>query len=251
MPFISWHEYKARLKSYFWFTKRELYDLAFLVFFFALIFSFNKWGLETFDFITGIKNLVLAIFLVGISVLLHHVVQRLFAIYFGYKPEQRIWWLGIILGLILVIFSNGRLMVFAGSYVMIHMHTALRLGKFRYGPSIKTLGFVAMFGPLANLLFAGLLKAINTSIGSPVLDSLIGFNFMLAVYNALPWPPLDGSKMFFGSRLAYAFFLGIIVSFLVLVYVLGFSLMFSLIIALLLGIISWIVFYLAFERYVD
>ena len=100
MPFLSWHEYRERLKKYFWFSKREWYDLAFLVFFFALIFSFNKWGLVTFDFFTGFKNLILAIFIVGISVFIHHAVQRLFALYFGYKPEQRIWWIGILFGLI-------------------------------------------------------------------------------------------------------------------------------------------------------
>lgn len=248
MPFLSWHEYRERLKRYFWFTKRELYEFALLVFFFALIFSFNKWGVEAFDFSTGLRNLLLAIVIVGISVFVHHAVQRLFAIYFGYKPEQRIWWLGVLLGLVLIIFSNGRLMVFAGSYVMIHMHSMLRLGKHRYGPSIKTLGFVAIFGPLANLLFAGILKAINMSVGSPVLESFIGFNFMLAVYNALPLPPLDGSKMFFGSRLAYVFFIGIILSFLLFMYVFGFSFVVALILALLIGVVSWIAFYLGIER---
>lgn len=248
MPFLSWHEYRERLKRYFWFTKRELYEFGLLVFFFALIFSFNKWGIETFDFSTGMRNLVLAIVLVGISVFVHHAVQRLFAIYFGYKPEQRIWWLGILVGLILIIFSNGRLMVFAGSYLTMHMHTMLRLGKHRYGPSIKTLGFVAIFGPLASLFFAGILKVINMSVGSPVLESLIGFNFMLAIYNALPFPPLDGSKMFFGSRLAYVFFIGIILSFLLLIYILEFSFVTSLLIALLIGVVCWIIFYLGIER---
>ncbi|MBW2973247.1 hypothetical protein KY346_02560 [Candidatus Woesearchaeota archaeon] len=247
---MNWPEYKDRLKRYFWFNKKEMRELVLLIFLFAFIFSFDKWGVEKFDLLMGIKSLVLALIIVAISVFIHHAVQRLAALYLGYRPESRIWWLGILIGIVVLIFSNGRLMIFAGSYFMIHMLTAQRLGKHRYGPSITSLGYVAMLGPLANVLFAGLLKMLNYGIGSAFLESMIGFNFMLAIYNVLPFPPLDGSKMFFGSRLAYAFFLGMIASFLVLVYVLGFSVIASIIISFLLGAVCWIVFYLLYERFV-
>ncbi len=54
---------------------------------------------------------------------------------------------------------------------------------------------------------------INSGIGSPVLDLMIGFNLLYAIYNAIPFPPLDGSRMIFSSRLAYFFFAGLMLGF--------------------------------------
>ncbi len=249
MAWITWHEYKDRVKRYFWFNKTELRDLFLLVLFFALIFSFDKWGGTTFNLIDGLKNLIIAFILVAISVFIHHSIQRLAALYLGYRPEQRIWWLGILIGLAVVIFSNGRIMVFAGSFLMIHMLTRQRLGKYRYGPSMKSFGYVAMLGPVANLLFAGILKAINMNIGSPLLDAFVGLNLLLAFYNAIPIPPLDGSRLVFGSRLGYVFFIGAMLAFLALFYVLALSIIACLVLAFLMGIVSWIVFYVLFERF--
>jgi len=249
MGAISWHEYKDRINRYFWFNKTELRDFILVVFVFAFILSFDKWGVNKFDVALGLKNLFIALFFVAISVFLHHAVQRLAALYLGYKPEQKIWWLGLLICLIFLIFSNGRIMIFAGSYFFIHMLTAQRLGKHRYGPSMKSFGYLAMLGPLANLLFAGILKAITWNIASPTLDILIDFNFLFAIYNAIPFPPLDGSRMIYGSRLAYFFFAGLMLSFIFFVYIVGFALIVSLILALLIGIIAWVIFYLMFERF--
>ncbi len=249
MAWITWHEYKDRINRYFWFNKIEIRDFLLLVLFFALIFSFDKRGGATFNLLDGLKNLVVSFILVAISVFIHHAVQRLAALYLGYRPEQRIWWLGVLIGLAVVIFSNGRIMVFAGSFLMIHMLTRQRLGKYRYGPSMKSFGYAAMLGPVANLLFAGILKAINMSIGSPLLDSFVGLNLLLAFYNAIPIPPLDGSRLVFGSRLGYVFFIGAMLAFLALFYVLALSIIACLVLAFLVGIVSWIVFYVLFERF--
>ena len=249
MGTISFHEYKDRIKRHFWFNKPELRDFLLLVLFFSLIFSFDKWGGATFNLIDGLKNLVIEIILVTVSVFIHHSVQRLAALYLGYRPEQRIWWLGVLIGLAVVIFSNGRIMVFAGSFLMIHMLTRQRLGKYRYGPSMKSFGYVAMLGPVANLLFAGILKTINMSIGSPLLDAFVGLNLLLAFYNVIPVPPLDGSRLVFGSRLGYVFFIGAMLAFLALFYLFALSIIVCLVLAFLIGIVSWIVFYILIERF--
>lgn len=246
---ISWPEYKDRLKRYFWFSKTELRDFFLLVLFFALIFSFDKWGGVVFDLAAGLKNFAIAVVLIAVSVFIHHSVQRLAAIYLGYRPEQRIWWLGVLIGLAVVIFSNGRILVLAGSFLMIHMLSAQRLGKYRYGPSLASFGYVAMLGPVANLLFAGILKTVNMGIGSPVLDSFVGLNLLLALWNTFPIPPLDGSRLMFGSRLGYFFFIGGMLGFLVFFYVFALSILLCLVLAFIVGIISWIVFYLMFERF--
>ena len=74
----------------------------------------------------------------------------------------------------------------------------LRKGK--WGPAV-----VAIAGPLANIFVAlvfGLLIRFGSTIGLPIafydIFALIVFlNILLAVFNMLPIPPLDGSKVFF------------------------------------------------------
>lgn len=68
---------------------------------------------------------------------------------------------------------------------------------FRYGP-LK----VALAGPLSNLalaLFFGLIIRLGMGILSPITLQLLGIivlmNCFLAVFNLVPIPPLDGSKI--------------------------------------------------------
>ena len=56
MALISWAEYQDRIKRYFWFSKTETRDFILLVFFFAFILSFDKWGVDKFDVALGLKN---------------------------------------------------------------------------------------------------------------------------------------------------------------------------------------------------
>ena len=68
----------------------------------------------------------------------------------------------------------------------------------RYGP-LK----VALAGPISNIflaIFFGLFLRLSQSIISETMASLFSFivfiNIFLAVFNLLPLPPLDGSKIF-------------------------------------------------------
>lgn len=245
---MNWPDYKDRLKRYFWFSKKEVTHFAILTVVFAFMFSFNKWGVDSFDAASGAKNFIIAIALVAISLFIHHAAQRFIALKFGFKPEQFIWWPGILLGLVLIIFSNGNIMVFAGSYLLIHQISHYRLGRRRIGPNIRTWGYIALFGPVINVAIAGLAFAVNLSLGSDLLNNFMWFNFMLAIYNALPFPPLDGGIMFFASRMTYAFFAGVIYGYLLLIYAFGIIGLSAIFISVLIGCICWLGFYFFFEK---
>lgn len=80
-------------------------------------------------------------------------------------------------------------------------YNPLALRNLRWGPA-----FVALAGPAANIalavLFGGLMQvAAQMSLVTPALTSLLAvivrINLLLAMFNLVPIPPLDGSKLLF------------------------------------------------------
>ena len=57
---------------------------------------------------------------------------------------------------------------------------------------------VAIAGPMANIIFAQTLLVLVKITGFPFLMLGVYFNLGLAVFNLLPIPPLDGSRILAG-----------------------------------------------------
>lgn len=79
----------------------------------------------------------------------------------------------------------------------------------RRGP-ISGMALVSLAGPLSNLVAAGLFGlAAKLSGGVPdIISYIVFFNIILALFNLIPLPPLDGFKIALGilpPRLSYSF----------------------------------------------
>src|SRR3989344_7032221 len=204
---MSWANYKDKLDKYFWFSKEEWKAFVITVLIGALIYSWNSWGDVRFDAAQGAKSLIIAIILVGVAVFVHHAVQRMFALTLGFRAEHRLWWYGLVIGLMLAMLSRGSIVFFAASGTLIHLMPIHRLGAFRYGPNLATFSKIAFAGPFASALLAYLAKLlIALDIVSPSAGHrFFMLNAMFALMNILPIPPLDGSRIFFSSRAEYLF----------------------------------------------
>jgi len=76
---------------------------------------------------------------------------------------------------------------------------------------------------------------------------MIHFNLIFAVWQVLPFPPLDGSKLFFGSRMVYALGFFFVIAAALLLYI-NIPVWIAIIGALLIGVICWVLYYILLER---
>ncbi len=243
---MSLRNYIDKLKRYFWFSQEELLHFAMAVFLIAIIYSWTEWGIDRFDFQIGIKNLLRAVVLVGITVFVHHAGQRMTALSLGFKAEQRIWWYGFLIGLMLVILTRGQIKFLAATGTLAYLLPVHRLGAFRYGPNLTTLSKIALAGPVLNIFFSAIVITLSWwgILPQALSNELFVLNISFAAWNLLPIPPLDGAKVFYFSRLTYVFLFGSIISYVLMVYFLN---IYSYIIALLIGSIIWLLYYIFFE----
>ena len=246
----TWANEIDKIKRFFWPSKEEWKALIIMTLAFAFIFSFNEWGTDSFDLSMGLKNFSIAFIIAGISVFIHEAGHRIMALKFGFRAETKLWWYGIIIGIVLTIITGGKLVFLAAHGIFIHQLSTHRLGYFRYGPNILVFGLISLMGPLCNIFFATIIKTADVWFGAgltnvPFFAKLFIFNWILAAWNLLPIPPLDGSRMLFYSRMWYAFIFGAIGSYVILVYLFG---IYSYFIAIALGAIIWLIYYLTVER---
>jgi len=239
--------YLDKLNRYFWFSREELLHFSLATLCLAFIYSWTDWGVQRFDVAVGLKNYITAVIFIAITLFVHHAGQRMTALSLGFRAEHRIWWYGILIGLIAVALTNGKVTFLAATGFIVYLLPMHRLGAFRYGPNITTIAKIALAGPLTSIFFSALIKSIEwAGLLSPTISNkLFTLNIAFAAWNLLPIPPLDGAKIFYNSRLTYVFIFGSIASYVFMVYFLN---IYSYIIALLIGCIVWLLYYIFFEK---
>ncbi|HLD06246.1 MAG TPA: hypothetical protein VJC16_01795 [Candidatus Nanoarchaeia archaeon] len=246
---MGWFDLKDKIKRYYRFSPEEIKGLVIATLIIGFIVSFKDWGYEAFDAAIGLRNLLIALLMVGLSLLVQQTGHKIAGLSAGFTVEFRVWTYGLILGLVLILVSRGNLWFLAPGGIVIYHLTTHRLGYFRYGTNVWALGMVALAGPIANVLFGGLFKTLTIyfswiPLNAALVDKLFILNMALAVYSLLPIPPLPGANLFFASRLWYAFLMGALATYLVLA-LLG---VYSYVFALIGGIIIWLLFYSLFEK---
>ena len=239
-----------KIKKYYTFTGYEIRGLAISILVLAFVISFDKWGGASFDFSAGIFNFFNAILIVALSILVHDAGQRIWGLAIGYRIEFKMWTFGLVASLVLAFLNNGRIpylwLIVPGGF-MIHHLAGHRLGWFRYGINYLGQGMVAFAGPLFTLTLVILLQIINAFAPSLLIVNAIRFNVIYLITSLLPIPPLDGSKLFFGSRMAYAFMMPAVL-FATIMVVADVPIFLSIVLSLLVGMILWLVYYISFER---
>jgi Zn-dependent protease len=158
--------------------------------------------------IGGLISIVILIF----SAIFHEVAHGLVAEHFG-DPTARLMgrltlnprkhidpFMSILLPLLLIV---------SGSPIIFGAAKPVPVDPFNLRDGRRDMSLVALAGPLTNvliaILFALIIKALfllpsnlylQTSIIIPILSIVVRINLLLAIFNLIPIPPLDGSKVF-------------------------------------------------------
>ncbi len=189
----------------------------------AFVFSFREWGTEGFSVITGITNWILYILVVAIALILKQIGHKIVAKKYGASSEFRIWSieryglskskkfpksfvgyriqtfpLGLILSITLAFVSNG-LIKFAA------VTSSKIKEKYRLGKKFKNLtefetAAISLAGPLTNLFLAIIFQITGNLFN---FERFVIVNSALAMYSMIPLSKLDGSRIFFGSKILY------------------------------------------------
>lgn len=98
------------------------------------------------------------------------------------------------------------LLILSGSPVIFGAAKPVPIDPFNLKEGRKDVAIVSLAGPLTNVILAiaatALIRLLNFQpsellfILSPILILIVKLNLLLAIFNLLPIPPLDGSKVF-------------------------------------------------------
>ena len=170
------------------FSRTEITHILISILVLTIAFSFWKSGGLIFN-----RNLDLIIrsipyAFVGVltAFFFHELSHKFMAQKFGLWAEYRLFPLGLLLALIISVFTG---------YVFAAPGAVMFMGGARYHET----GRIAMAGPLANIIIASVTFPLYYLLFDTQFGTIIGFiciiNTILAVFNLLPFGPLDGVKI--------------------------------------------------------
>jgi len=229
------------------FKREELgyFGLSALVLGYIIAFSAFTW----LGWLIGI-GLALAMIAV------HVIVQKLVAYKFGADLEYDLWhirrywfyekaylkkWLfpaWLIIPLVLSIITAGLIKWF-GVLTFEARPTTRRIKKRWFEITEWEFALIAVSGIFANLVIA----IISQFLG---WNEFAALNILFAFFNALPFSQLDGTKIFFGSRILWLFTIILIIAMLILISIS--NIVATVIAALALAIITILIFYTKYEQ---
>ncbi len=235
----EWHDIVDKTKRYYKFTPSELKNVIVSIILLTFIVAFKEFNL---------LNIINSLIIVSISLLVHLYAQRITGLSIGYLSEYKIWTFGLLFAVVIAFVSNGVIWLLIPGGIIIHHLAGHRMGFARYGLNYLGAGMIALWGSVASMFLAIFFKILYAAIPLALLNKAMMFNIAYAVYTMLPIPPLNGSRLFFGSRMIYMFSLASIVGGAALL-ITKLPIMLSVIGALLIGLICWLCYYIFFEKY--
>lgn len=132
-----------------------------------------------------ISGFIIMLLTFGVSFIAHELAHKYVAQQYGFWAEFRYWQTGLILGFLMAFTP---LLFLAPGAVYIHSGYA--------GMSKKQNAYISLAGAGTNTVLAFIFLIFTPVLGAGIAGFGVEINLILAIFNLLPIPPLDGSKVF-------------------------------------------------------
>ncbi len=124
---------------------------------------------------------------------LHELAHKFMANKFGASAEFRLWKEGLMMAVVLAIATNGSFVFAAPGAVMI---SGVKFGLRGLAHLNRMeMGMIGAAGPVTNIALAALFAVLYSATANPIMVYAARINMSLAIFNMIPIPPLDGSKV--------------------------------------------------------
>ncbi|MFH1275865.1 MAG: hypothetical protein ABIH82_02030, partial [Candidatus Woesearchaeota archaeon] len=240
---VYWKEKISRYKQYFRFNNNEITGLAVAALLTGFIFSFRDWGGASFNFLLGIRNMILAILAAGLLFFVRVSLQKLYGLSGGYKVEFKPLWGGIIGAVILAFVTNGLIPIILIGGTTVIFISKHRMGEYRYGFSYWNNGIISMWA-----IYAAIIMGCFFGLGAYIFPSSYFFSkglimsMIMGFLSLLPIPQMEAYSIYYAAPWLYlvAILIMIIVALLLLTKTL-IGLMVCIVIGLIFGFIYFMI----------
>ena len=164
------------------FTERELKDIVISLLVLSLVFAYPEIFFDPLFFLTSVLT-------VGIAFIGHELSHRFVARKLGFHSEYVMWKQGLLMALLFAFMSNGRIIFAAPGAVVFASYWASRQ------PNLEEVGRIGIAGVVFNitLLYVFAVSYFLTGISTLAFAGII--NGWFAIFNLIPFGPLDGRKV--------------------------------------------------------
>ena len=150
---------------------------------------------------------IISLITVGFGFLGHELAHKFIAIRYGYSAKFQLWTMGLGMALFFAV-STGGGMIFAAPGA-VYITQKLRNIYLSNDPQDEHThnGLISISGPLFNVILALMfffLSTLNFEILRVVGNYGLVINLWLATFNMVPFPPMDGWKVFRWNKLYWA-----------------------------------------------
>lgn len=170
------------------FTGREIKELVISAVVIGFCFAWIVKDDRFFSSTNFIEIFAIMLIAVGSAFIFHEIAHKFTAQRYGCWAEYKIWETGLIAAFFLAV---------SPLHIVFAAPGAVYISCGHYGISRRENGIISVAGPLTNLILAVMFLSLESLSGFFYMLGKVGFlvNTWLALFNMIPFPPLDGSKV--------------------------------------------------------